>query len=232
MNREELNRIRRMGGVAQDFSAETLEEAGLGQYSGMGATTSGPDNHVHPKVSDSELDYEGDYKSGDEENGDAENGDEHEDVSFTKGDKVMYHDEDFVVVLAGEDSVVIAPAGQESDMEAIKIVGVGELQGSDDEGSDEDMDSASDEDMDDSPSDEDLSDEDAISVEDRDEYIDEAGPRASMSPGYFSKSAEAGKSKVCAECKKRRPKGDFKMKNKKEMCVKCAEEDNVRDWSR
>ena len=135
MNREQLNQIRRQAGVAQDFSAPTekelLEAAGHGDYSGAGATTGGPDNHVHPKVSDSELDYEGDYENGDEDKDEDHDEDHDEAPSFAKGDMVKHNDEDFIVVLASDENVVIAPVGHESDMETIKIVSAGELQAAD-----------------------------------------------------------------------------------------------------
>ncbi len=137
MNREELNRIRRMGGVAQDFTAPTQEElheaGGLGQYSSTGATTSSPDNHVHPdekEMADAvagreEVEDEKDFETDDE---------------FKKGDRVRCHDEECVVVVAdaSADMVVVAPVGSETDVDSFKMVQAGELQKLEDDSEDSD----------------------------------------------------------------------------------------------
>lgn len=56
MNRNDLNKLRRMAGIPQDFSAEKLDESAVGvQYAATGSTTSNPDNHTLPREHNSKL---------------------------------------------------------------------------------------------------------------------------------------------------------------------------------
>ena len=139
MNREDMNRLRRMAGVPQDFSAEKIEESVGNQYSSTGATTSSPDNHVHPD---------------EKEMADAVNGREEErddkdfetDDEFAKGDKVKCHGEECVVVVAdaSADMVVVAPVGSETDVDSFKMVQAGELEKLESDDEDKDMEDADD----------------------------------------------------------------------------------------
>lgn len=123
MNREDLNRLRRMAGVPQDFSAEKLEESLGVQYAATGSTSSNPDSHTHP--SDEEM------KAAIDGHDEAEDKEEFEtDDDFQKGDLVKCHDEECVVVVADADAdfVVVAPVGSETDVETFKMVRTGELE--------------------------------------------------------------------------------------------------------
>lgn len=124
MNRDALNKLRRMAGVPQDFSAEVIEEAGVGtQAVSVGATTSNPDNFTHPQMNAHELDFKGDYEN-EEDTDDFETDDE-----FKKGDHVCYNGQKHVVVVADAkaDFVGVTPVGQEHDVDAIDLVHAHEL---------------------------------------------------------------------------------------------------------